>query len=710
MKMSILTANMTKSVKIPKRNDERIILHFDYDCFYASVFENAAPALKSQPLGVQQKSILATCNYVARARGVRKLMLVSEAQRICPDLVLVNGEDLTRFRTVSKTLWAFLRAHSWNRRVERLGLDEVFLDVTDVVAYNQALLNPHALSASFFQLDRTDPERGFAFDGSRFQGPVRAFAAQAVGDNGVNGDGDDGVVELDVEDPSAVRLMLASHLAGYLRHKLDTDFGYTSSGGISTNKLLAKLAGNVHKPNNQTTLLTTSRDGDAAVANFMDAHSIRKVPGIGSRMAQLIEEHILSRTTTLRDREATNATVGEVRQYPGMSAEMLEQILSRPGAERGSGERVWGLLHGVDPSEVKEASDVPTQISVEDTYMSRPLQTPAEVVRELRALAVALLRRMRVDLTEADIHASTSTSTTNGNQKDVAAAAIATAPTVDSASSPLPLRWLAHPKTLRLSTRTKPKPTQSNNSSSSSAATSEMPSFSRSSRSAPLPNFVFHPISVSHSPPTTSALGSSSTRPPSPSAAIEDLAARLVTECLLPLFRRLHPTRGGWNLALLNVCATNMVMAAAGDSGSGMSGGAAPGRDIGRMFRTQEDKLREWTVYDDDNTSPSPGLDLTLAPVPDSAPPPRVFTAGAVVDRDVVMEEDDDDEEKDRGILRFGGEPAAEGSSSPLLDDGDGDDATWEDEESDTQRCQICGHAIPSFAIAAHERFHAMAE
>ena len=59
----------------------RVILHFDYDCFYASVFENAEPALRGRPLGVQQKSILATCNYAARARGVRKLMLVSEALR-----------------------------------------------------------------------------------------------------------------------------------------------------------------------------------------------------------------------------------------------------------------------------------------------------------------------------------------------------------------------------------------------------------------------------------------------------------------------------------------------------------------------------------------------------------------------------------------------------------------------------------------------------
>ncbi|TGJ87116.1 hypothetical protein E0Z10_g1688 [Xylaria hypoxylon] len=627
MKTTSLTPGIAKSIKIPKRNDERIILHFDYDCFYASVFENENPSLKSQPLGIKQKSILATCNYVARARGVKKLMLISEAQRICPDLILMNGEDLTRFRDASKKLWAFLRSHSWNNRVERLGLDEVFLDVTDVVAYNLEMLNLHALRDSFFQLDHHDPVKGFAFDGSEFYGCLQPPSTDAK---------TNGVAEVDIENPLCIRLMLASHLAGYLRHKLDEDFGYTSSSGVSTNKLLAKLAGSVNKPNNQTTLLSTSSDGDDAVGAFMDAHSIRKVPGIGSRIAQLIEEYLLSRPAKQRDREGNDVTVGDARQYPGMSSDLMEQILDRPGAERGSGEKIWNLLHGVDPSEVKEASDVPTQISIEDTYMSRPLQTPTEAVRELRALATSLIRRMRVDLTEIDIHPSIS-----ATEKA----------TTTSSNTP---HWLAYPKTLRLSTRTKPKQTIPPASTSA-----EVPNFSRSSRSAPLPSFVFqlspHP-SAAHSPST-------STSTPS----CEEIAERLVAESLLPLFRRLHPERGGgWNLALLNICVTNMVIVASDGTGSGT--GMVPGRNIGRMFRMQEDKLREWTVYD---TSPLPASPLRTADV-----------------------------EAD----------AMSSNSSLPADEGDDDDA-WEDqEESGSHRCQICGHVIPAFAILAHERFHAMDE
>ncbi|MBE7180797.1 MAG: hypothetical protein INR71_06240 [Terriglobus roseus] len=36
------------------RRDDRIVVHFDLDAFYASVFEVADPALRSRPLAVQQ--------------------------------------------------------------------------------------------------------------------------------------------------------------------------------------------------------------------------------------------------------------------------------------------------------------------------------------------------------------------------------------------------------------------------------------------------------------------------------------------------------------------------------------------------------------------------------------------------------------------------------------------------------------------------------
>lgn len=110
-----------------QRHDDRLIIHFDYDCFYASVVENEDPALKSVPLAIQQKQIVVTCNYEARRRGLHKLQLITEAKRICPEAVIILGEDLTRFRNASKDLYKHLQSSVWSGRAERLGFDEVWL-------------------------------------------------------------------------------------------------------------------------------------------------------------------------------------------------------------------------------------------------------------------------------------------------------------------------------------------------------------------------------------------------------------------------------------------------------------------------------------------------------------------------------------------------------------------------------------------------------
>ncbi|KAL6400525.1 DNA polymerase iota subunit [Ilyonectria robusta] len=499
--------------KPPRRKDDRVILQFDYDCFYAQVFENKTPALKKLPVGVKQKNCLATCNYNARALGLKKLMSVSEAKRACPELVLVDGEDLTPFRDTSKILFNFFKSHSWNHKVERLGFDEVFMDVTDIVEYNMFCLNRASLADSFFCLSKEDPERGFNCDLTSIAGCVEGTASH----------------DLDVESPAYLRLLLGSHLAQYLRLKIEEQFGYTSTCGISTNKVLSKLVGGKNKPRNQTTLVALTDDD---VVAFMDSHPLRKIPGVGFKTAHVLGSHVSS-----QDNEATDAgtdeptvTAHQVRRHPGISPGTIESLLVGPGAERGVGSRIWGLLHGVDPSEIKEASGVPTQISIEDTY-PKGLGTLALMLEELHKLSYSLVRRMRVDLLVPD----------------------------KNAEAPGTQRWMARPRTLRLTIRSwgPLNPAQGHNSG-------------RISRSGTLPGFIFDLKDD-----------------------MDHIAERLVSEALLPLLRRLQPEKGQrWNLQLINICVANMVAGAADDK-------TGVGRDIAAMLKRQDEVLRPFQVISD---------------------------------------------------------------------------------------------------------------
>lgn len=428
------------------------------------------------------------------------------------------GEELGRFRDASKVLYKYLEGFTWSGKVERLGFDEVFMDVTDIIDYNQALLNENDLRHSFFQLKRDDPTIGFSFDATN-------NAPHAYPPEGTQPQPSQSA------DPLlALRLRLGSHFAEHLRMSLDQEKGYTSTVGISTNKLLAKLVGNLNKPMGQTTLLPPYEiDGDVEsnVTAFIDSHDIGKIPGIGFKIAQRIRNHVLSRDAgfdmgLIYGPTKETVSVKDVRLFPGMGSETLETILGGPGSERGIGGKIWNLVNGRDDSEVQQMKRFPTQISIEDSYIH--LVAMPEVLKELRILATSLIKRMHVDLVE------------------------------DGA-------WIAHPTTLRLSTRPRPP---------LNADGTRTRTFNRISKSAPLPNFVF-----------------------GLKEGVDAIVEKLVHTSLVPLFRQLHPQQSGWNLSLVNLCVTNLVEAASED-------GKGKGRDIGKMFKRQETVLKEWKIEDKD--------------------------------------------------------------------------------------------------------------
>jgi DNA polymerase iota len=405
-----------------------------------------------------------------------------------------------------------------------------------MIEHNSGLLNPNNLQSSFFCLSRQDPAVGFAYDATRFHG--HTYPSDGEADRLSASSWPD-------RDQLYVRLLVASHLAGYLRRQLEHDRGYTATVGVSTCKALSKLAGSAHKPDDQTALLPPydwAQRTESNVIKFLDSHEIRKIPGIGSKIARILKTHLIE-SSRLGSSDSglvdDKITVHDVRHFPGMGPGLLEQILGGPGSSKGIGIRIWNLIYGVDDSEVLEARDFPTQISIEDSY--RQLDTLEAVKRELVSLSSNLIRRVRVDLTEKD---------------------------EDTDSG---IRWLAHPRTLRLSTRPKAPP---------AASGARAHSFNRVSRSAPLPQYVFN-------------LGE----------RVDALGERLVQDLALSMFRKLHPEKSGWSLSLLNVAVTNMVERAGEQKGSN-------GRDIKQMFQRQETVLKEWKVPEPTPTQLDSGLEV----------------------------------------------------------------------------------------------------
>ncbi|KAJ1397610.1 hypothetical protein B484DRAFT_406920 [Ochromonadaceae sp. CCMP2298] len=80
----------------------RTLLHVDMDCFFASVGVRDRPRLRDRPVAVAHSqgglkldfstSEIASCNYPARARGVKNGMFLGAAKGLCADLEVIPYE------------------------------------------------------------------------------------------------------------------------------------------------------------------------------------------------------------------------------------------------------------------------------------------------------------------------------------------------------------------------------------------------------------------------------------------------------------------------------------------------------------------------------------------------------------------------------------------------------------------------------------------
>lgn len=119
----------------------RIIFHIDMNCFFASCEIAENPSLAGKPLviardDVFRKSIILTATYEARKYGIYTTMLVKDAIKLCPHVVVAEPHyDLYQY--YSKLFFEYLKTIT--KYIEPMSIDEGFLDVTEVCQKIDAL-------------------------------------------------------------------------------------------------------------------------------------------------------------------------------------------------------------------------------------------------------------------------------------------------------------------------------------------------------------------------------------------------------------------------------------------------------------------------------------------------------------------------------------------------------------------------------------------
>lgn len=201
----------------------KTILHIDFNSYFATVEQQANPRLRGKPIAVtggdrKSRTVINAASIEAKKMGIKTPMQIWEAQKICPDLILVKG-DSDKYLSVTTKFLNILKDYSPN--IEVFSIDEVFVELTV----------------------------------DRLQGTVPTG---------------------EIQDCNL--LTVTCNLAEEIKHRIRSEIGewMKVSIGISYNKLMAKLASNMQKP-----------DGLVVIANeeeamrILDTASLDDICGIG---------------------------------------------------------------------------------------------------------------------------------------------------------------------------------------------------------------------------------------------------------------------------------------------------------------------------------------------------------------------------------------------------------------------------------------------
>jgi len=196
------------------------------NAFFASVEQRANPSLLGKPIvvggGIGKGTVVAAASYEAKAFGVKNGMSTWEAKKLCPDLIAVVG-DMSKYVYTSKVMLKIF--HDYSDIVEVFSIDEAFLDVSET-------------------------QKHFRLRSSSFGGQVGG----------------------------------AISIAHKIKERLRKRFGLTCSVGIGPNKLLAKLAGELKKPDG---LVQIDHDD---IPELFDTLPVKELCGVGRKLEVYLGE------------------------------------------------------------------------------------------------------------------------------------------------------------------------------------------------------------------------------------------------------------------------------------------------------------------------------------------------------------------------------------------------------------------------------------
>ncbi|XP_007484035.1 DNA polymerase eta isoform X1 [Monodelphis domestica] len=355
---------------------ERVVALVDMDCFFVQVEQRQNPHLRNKPCAVvQYKSWkgggIISASYEARAFGVTRSMWADDAKKLCPDLLIVQVREtrgkanLAKYRDASVEVMEVMSRFAV---IERSSIDEAYVDLTSAVQERLQKLQAQPVTANLLASTYI---QGFPHGTRALEGPIQK---EEIRQQGVI----QWLESLPVDDPSSsdLRLTVGAVIVEEMRVAIEKHTGFQCSAGISHNKVLAKLACGLNKPNRQTLV------SHGSVPQLFSHLPIGKIRNLGGKLGASVI-----------------GTLGV--EYMGELTQFTElQLQSHFGEKNGSW--LYAMCRGIEHDPVKPRQ-LPKTIGCSKNFPGITALTTQEQVKWwLLQLAQELEERLTKDQKDND--------------------------------------------------------------------------------------------------------------------------------------------------------------------------------------------------------------------------------------------------------------------------------------------------------------------
>ncbi|KAI0400079.1 sister chromatid cohesion protein Eso1 [Xylaria palmicola] len=356
----------------------RVIAHVDLDAFYAQCEMVRLGIDEEQPLAVQQWQGLIAINYPARAFGIGRHCTVTEAKKLCPNLIAQHvatwkeGEEkwayhhdaashigthkvsLDPYRLESRKILALIKQclPTNLQKIEKASIDEVFIDLSSQIHSILLQRFPELTGPPPYD----DPTEKLPLP------PITALDWQAD----VLVDLDDAAAEVDDPDWDDVAILIGSEIVRDIRAEIRRTLHYTCSAGIASNKMLSKLGSGHKKPNQQTVIRSR------AVRRFLSDMKFTKIRNLGGKLGDQVKSTY--NTELIKD----------------MLDVPVEQLKLKLGDD--TGHWFYDTIRGIDSSEVTSRTQIKSMLSAKSFQPS--INGIEQAIKWLRIFAADIFSRL----------------------------------------------------------------------------------------------------------------------------------------------------------------------------------------------------------------------------------------------------------------------------------------------------------------------------